>query len=62
MEEDGGRETIHLLKHTLNSARAAGTGHCDVEFVVVRGFHFLFSSVALFPGSFCCCEMVDDDG
>ena len=36
--------TVRLLKHPLHGARAAATGHGDVEVVVVGGCHCCFVS------------------
>ena len=47
MEGRKGRQTLHPLKHTLDRARAAGTGHVDVEFVVVGCFHFSVVSLSV---------------
>lgn len=43
-ERGGNGRTIRLLKHPLHGARAAATGHGDVEVVVVGGCHCCFVS------------------
>ena len=43
----GEKQTLHPLQHTLDRARAAGTGHVDVEFVVVGCFHFSVVSLSV---------------